>query len=90
MTTNQDPKAIQLTEGSLALFLAYAKDAGNWGGTPLVGGNVAQTATHNGNLTHLKKFGLLSTFRSDGWMWISFTDLGKAFAKENGINIIDD
>jgi hypothetical protein len=31
---------MNLTEQSKALFLAYAKDAGNWGGTPLVGGNV--------------------------------------------------
>lgn len=28
-----------LTPASLSLFRAFAEDAGNWNGTPLVGGN---------------------------------------------------
>lgn len=31
---------ITITPQSLKVFLAYAADAPNWGGTPLVGGNV--------------------------------------------------
>ena len=69
------------------LFKAYAADAGNWGGTPLVGGNVKQTLEHNGNLTHLKKAGMVITFKSDNCTWLEFTDAGLAFAKENGIRI---
>lgn len=75
---------VQLTEKSQALFDAYANDAGNWSGTPLVGvnGNVTFTAADRGNLTDLKKAGLISTFESDREMWISFTDAGRQMAKE--------
>lgn len=80
MTTN-------ITEQSKALFLDYASDAGNWNGTPLVGGNVGGTKEDRGNLTQLKRAGLLSTFESDGAMWIKFTDDGKAFALANGVEV---
>jgi hypothetical protein len=76
-----------LTDASKALFIEYAKDAGNWSGNPLVGGNVKQTQEHNGNLTHLKKAGLLTTFRDEGCTWIQFTETGVAFAAELGIKI---
>ncbi|CAJ1505588.1 hypothetical protein [[Mycobacterium] burgundiense] len=42
-----------ITARSLELFLDYARDAGNWGGTPLVGGNVCGSREDNGNLTQL-------------------------------------
>lgn len=80
---------ITLTEDSMALFLAYAKDAGNWSGTPLVGGNVRQTQQHNGNLTHLKKAGLVTTFTDEGNCWLSFEDSGKSLAADHGITITD-
>ena len=79
-----------MTPASLALFLAYARDAGNWSGTPLVGGNVLQTKEHNGNLTQLKRAGLVRTFVSDGCTWLSFELAGVALAKEHGINIQTD
>jgi hypothetical protein len=78
---------IQITERSKELFLDYAKDAGNWSGTPCVGGNVGGTAEDRGNLTQLKQAGLITTFKSDGDLWVSFTDLGVAYALENGIEI---
>lgn len=78
---------IELTEASKALFLAYAKDAGNWGGTPLVGGNVGGRKQDAGNLTDLKKKGLLSTFESDGLEWVSFTNLGRDYAYANDVEI---
>lgn len=76
-----------LTEKSLALFLAYAKDSGNWSGTPLVGGNVGGSKEDRGNLTDLKKAGLVTTFISDKLAWLEFTDAGKAFAASHGVTI---
>lgn len=78
---------MNITEASKALFLAYAKDAGNWSGTPLVGGNVSGSKEDRGNLTQLKKAGLLTTFDYDGFTWVQFTDAGVAFAAENGVEV---
>ncbi len=80
---------IELTEASKTLFLAYAADAGNWGGTPLVGGNVGGSKQDAGNLTDLKKKGLLVTFKSDNLDWVSFSDAGIAYARANGVKISD-
>ena len=74
-----------LTAASLALFLEYANDAGNWGGTPLVGGNVTMDAAAKGNLTDLKKNGLLTTFREEGEMWINFTEAGMELMRAHGV-----
>jgi len=79
-TVRQDA-AQQLTAGSKALFQAYAEDADNWSGNPLVGGNVEHTLENNGHLTHLKKLNLLTTFESDDLMWIVFTCAGIEYAK---------
>lgn len=80
---------IDITTGSLELFKAYAHDAGNWSGNPLVGGNVRQTPEHNGYLTHLKKLGLVKTFSEGGCVWIKFTEFGKMYAAEMGIVITE-
>jgi len=69
-----------LTPKSLALFLAYWDDAGNWSGTPLVGGNVGGSKQERGNLTQLKQAGLIETFESDGQLWVRFTAAGETFA----------
>lgn len=76
-----------LTEQSLALFLAYAKDAGNWSGTPPVDGNVAGTAQGRGNLTQMKRRGLITTFRYDGGAWVDFTPEGRTLAAAHNIVI---
>jgi hypothetical protein len=78
-----------LTPRSIELFLAYARDAGNWSGNPCVGGNVGGSKEDRGNLTNLKRAGLIQTFKSDGQTWIEFTDEGRAFARERGIEIKD-
>lgn len=78
-----------LTEQSLALFLAYAKDAGNWSGTPPVDGNVAGTAEGRGNLTQMKQRGLITTFRYDGGAWVDFTPEGRTLAAAHNIVIPD-
>ena len=80
-------KVIVITTRSKELFVAYAKDAGNWSGTPLVGGNVADTKEDRGNLTQLKKAGLITTFKDEGLIWLDFTKEGKEYAKQNGIEI---
>jgi hypothetical protein len=76
-----------ITPQSLNVFLAYAKDADNWSGTPCVGGNVGGTPEERGNLTQLKKAGLITTFTDYGQTWIDFTETGKALAAQHGITI---
>ena len=79
--------ANDITETSLELFLAFAKDAGNWSGTPMVGGNVVISAEERGNLTQLKRAKLLTTFRYEGDVFVEFTDAGVALAAEHGITL---
>lgn len=76
-----------VTDRSLSLFLAYARDAANWSGTPCVGGNVGGTREDQGNLTQLKRAGLLTTFESDGSTFVQFTDAGRALARSHGVEI---
>jgi hypothetical protein len=77
-----------ITEASLKLFLTYADDAGNWGGTPWVcEGNHQLTAEQRGNLTQLKKAGLLRTVGEGRDAYIEFTVAGKALAAEHNIEI---
>lgn len=90
MTTKQIDTAIErlgITYTSFEVFLAYARDAGNWSGMPLVGGNVGGSKQERGNLTQLKQAGLIKTEISDGLTWIVFTDAGKQFASEMGCPI---
>ena len=84
-----DLSGIKITEASKEVFINYANDAGNWSGTPLVGGNVNSAAKDRGYLTALKKQGLITTFYDDGNTWLSFTKLGVAYAHSLGINMID-
>ena len=77
----------QLTQLSINLFISYANDACNWGGTPMIGGNVEQGLSENGSLSDLKKKGLIKTFESDGNQFIQFTKAGIEFAASLGIEI---
>jgi hypothetical protein len=77
----------EITDRSKELFIAFAKDAADWGGTPLVGGNVGGSKEDRGNLTQLKKAGLLTTFGWEGDIWVKFTDTGIEYAKQNGVDI---
>ncbi len=78
---------MQITEKSLEVFLMYAKDAGNWNGTPLVGGNVGGSKEERGNLTQLKQAGLIRTEQESGDSWVVFTDAGKTLAAQHGVTI---
>lgn len=76
-----------ITTQSLKVFLAYAEDAGNWSGVPLVGGNVGGSKEERGNLTQLKRAGLIETDVDEGCTWLYFTDAGKALAATHGIEL---
>jgi len=84
MNTNTE---VTLTEHSHLLFIELANDAGNWSGTPLFGGNVGDEVSDKGNLTDLKKKGLVTTFEDEGCSWVVFTEVGKAYAAENGVDL---
>ena len=74
---------ITVTPASMQVFLELAEDAPNWSGTPPFWG----TKETRGNLTQLKKAGLVQTNFSDGDTWVFFTRLGVQVAKDNGVNI---
>lgn len=78
---------MQITEKSLEVFLMYAKDAGNWGGNPWIGGNVGGSKEERGNLTQLKQAGLIRTQQEGGDSFIIFTEEGKALAAQHGVSI---
>ena len=87
-TTKPRAKAAQdITEKSRRVFEAYARDAGNWGGNPLVGGNVGGSKEERGNLTQLKRAGLITTQVDEGNTWISFTPDGIQYAASLGIDL---
>lgn len=74
-----------ITEASLELLLELAEDAGNWSGMPPAWVTKAQ----RGNLTQLKKAGLLETTEPDerGDAFVIFTAAGKALAGEHGVDV---
>lgn len=76
-----------ITAQSLALLLAYAQDAGNWSGQPLVGGNVGGSKEDRGNLTQLKRAKLITTSIDEGLTWVKFTEAGVALAAKYGITV---
>ena len=78
---------MKITDESLRVFLAYAKDACNWGGAPLVGGNVGGDKAERGNLTQLKRAGLIETSIDCGDVFIFFTAAGEALAAEHYITL---
>ena len=80
-TTNE-----AITDGTKALFIELVNDSGNWSGSPLFGGNVADTPASKGHLTHLKKLELVTTYvdEEDDTVWVNFTEQGVAYAVSLG------
>ncbi|HKD62354.1 MAG TPA: hypothetical protein VKB47_17960 [Terracidiphilus sp.] len=79
---------MQITETSRQLLKRYAEDAGNWSGMPLVGGNVGGSKEDRGNLTQLKRAGLITTDVDEGCTWLIFTAAGRAYCQaEFGIDL---
>jgi septal ring-binding cell division protein DamX len=77
----------KISKRSAEVFRLYAEDAANWSGMPLVGGNVSGSKEDRGNITQLKRAGLIKTQEDDGNMFILFTAAGKAFAQTMNIEI---
>lgn len=75
----------RVTLASEQLFKDLWADAPNWSGTPPTDGNVGMSAEERGNLTQLKRAGLLTTGRFDGMTWVYFTDAGRSYAAELGL-----
>jgi hypothetical protein len=75
-----------LSEKCLSLFIAYAQDAGNWDGLPVIGGNINSTLENNGYLGDLVKKGYIETEWFESGQFIRFTNKGKELAEENGIS----
>jgi hypothetical protein len=74
-----------LTAASLALFLELAGDAPNWSGSPCLNGNVEMNTALKGNLTDLKKNGLLTTYCDEGCTWVQFTEAGMELMRAHGV-----
>jgi len=83
-----------ITDTSKALFVDFAQDAGNWNGMPLIGGNVMikNAKADRGNLTQLKKAGLVETEYDsfERLTWLTFTEDGERYANELGIDLGSD
>jgi len=86
-----EPKAQAKTLGlplkSFQFFRDLAEDAGNWGGTPLIGGNVAAGRSAGGMTRKLIDAGLIRTFDDEGDSFASFTAEGIAAAAKLGIDL---
>jgi hypothetical protein len=76
---------INLSNEAQQLFIDLISDAGNWGGSPLFGGNVGGDQQSKGYLTKLKKAGLLTTCTDDG-IWVYFTAAGIEYAQSLGLD----
>jgi hypothetical protein len=48
---------------------------------------VGGTAAERGNLTQLKRAGLVATFKYEGETWIRFSDAGEQLALSHGVEL---
>ena len=82
----------QISKTSLKIFLEYAKQAGSWDGSPMVGlgEEFGSARAQRGNLTQLKRAWLLATIDEEGNNWILFSTAGAKLARENGIEFRDE
>ena len=81
-------QTIELTAASLATFLEYADDAGNWGDEPWVSnGNIECTKEMRGNLSDLVKKGLIKICGNGKSQFIRFTAAGAALAAEHQMEV---
>jgi hypothetical protein len=72
-----------MTNESLALFKDLIEDAPNWNGQPLL--DISKE--ERGNLTQLKREGLLKTVEDEGNTFALFTQKGISYAREIGLQI---
>lgn len=67
------------------LFIELARDAENWGGTPLVDGNVDCPRDLLEELRDLEYIGIDP--EGNRWEWVRFTAKGRRYAAELGIDL---
>lgn len=80
-----DQRKHGLTPASLDLFIAFAKDAPNWNGMPLID---CLTKQERGNLTDLVRRDLISVaYEDDGSSFAVFQPKGHALAAELNIDL---
>ena len=75
-----------LTEKSLAFFTKCAKEAPNFGGNPWVC-EVISSAADKGNLTDIKKVGLIRTVNNGDGEYLVFTPEGRNLAQSLNIEL---
>lgn len=73
-----------LTPESRRLFLDLVKDSFEWSGVPLLD----ITREQRGNLTDLKRCGLIKTETDEGHTWCYFTTLGREAARLLGYELL--
>jgi hypothetical protein len=78
---------MSLTPASLALFIAFAEDAGNWNGMPMVNGNVEVSKQQRGNLSDLVQKGIVRVEDDGGDSFVVFTQQGRECALLFGCEI---
>lgn len=71
---------MKLTQSSRQLFEQIVKDLTNWSGASPCFNYI--TAQGRGNLTDLKRKGLVTTFKVEGEEWIKLTQAGKELAEK--------
>ena len=67
----------KLTPDSAKLFEGLVREAPDWSDMPLVDFSPAE----RGNLTHLKKLGLVTTWEDEGHVFALFTEAGADLAE---------
>jgi hypothetical protein len=72
-----------MTDETAKLFRSIVEDLPNWTGTTPCFNHL--NAARRGNLTDLKKLGLVTTFRNDGDDWIELTAAGEQHAHALGL-----
>ena len=70
-------EASDMTPDSAKLFETIVEMAPDWSDGP----PVFLSPAERGNLTHLKKLGLITTFEDEGQVWALFTEAGKDMAE---------
>lgn len=78
---------VRLTDTSLKLFIELAEDAKNWHNVIPTDGNVKITKRLRGNITNLKRAGLITVKESGGSSWLLFTPKGEEYADQLGIDV---
>jgi hypothetical protein len=77
-----------IPEGTVATFLEYAKDAGNWSDRPWVNsGNIQCTTAMGGHISNMVQLGLVRVVGTGRDTYMEFTVTGVALAAQHGVTV---